>query len=637
VVGRRRAPRAALARATRRRGASASVAPVRPAAGRCARAVKPRRAARRRAPRGAVDSRPWVAALGAVAAVLAALLAFDLARPDHESAAGARIVAEWDAGKVRGLRIERPDRVAVILERAGLDARPADAPARDTGSASGSPAAAAAGAAAASRPRADATGEHWVLRLPGAHEARVPADPSAVRDLLGTIELLSAIRRDDGAIGTARLTLVIEREAAPPIRLLIAGTPGPTDRVWLARSGRAGRFLVDGYAARAVDLDADALRDHRPFRGRTTGATRVELGPGAAPTALSGPPWRVELPGGAARADPAAVQDLLDQLDRLRIDQFASQPAQPPTRLLALDARAGRSELSRRGTCAGGASLVDTPAGLGCARLPATLIDASSDPRRLIDRRLIGVSVDDVTALHLGRGGRTIDVQRAASPDALREWLTRWRGAAEGPLVPTAADAAPVATVELELAGGARERLTISRAGGGRLAARRDGEPVALLLHPWADAHLDPAPYRFRSLDLLSYEPSSLRAATARRAGRVFEAIDRGDTMEEWRTQATGAAVPLPAVEALRQAVGFLRAERFAAPEARAVHGLSPPRRTVELVFDPPPGAADPLRHILVIGAPTSGGCFARLDSDPVVFELSAARCAAVLGPWATR
>ncbi|HKE19493.1 MAG TPA: hypothetical protein VKB80_31665 [Kofleriaceae bacterium] len=466
----------------------------------------------------------------------------------------------------------------------------------------------------------------------------MPADPSAVRDLLGTIELLSAIRRDDGDIGAARLTLVIEREAAPPIRLLIAArAPGPTDRVWLARADRAGRFLVDGYAARALDLDADALRDHRPFRGRTAGASRFELGPGDAPTVLSGPPWRVELPGGAARADPAAVQDLLDQLDRLRIDQFVSQPAQPPTRLLALDARVGRSELSRRGSCTGGASLVDTPAGFGCARLPATLIDASSDPRRLIDRRLVGASVGDVIALHLGRGGRTIDVQRASSRDALRDWLERWRGAAEGPLVPAPDDAPPVATVELELEGGARERVTVSRAAGGRLAARRDGEPVALLLHPWADPHLDPAAYHFRSLDLLSYEPSSLRAATARRAGRVVEAIERGDTMEEWRSPSTGAAVPLPAVEALRQAVGFLRAERFAAPEAREVHGLSPPRRTVELVFDPPPGAADPLRHILQIGAPTSGGCFARLDSDPVVFEVSAARCAAVLGPWNAR
>ena len=278
-------------------------------------------------------------------------------------------------------------------------------------------------------------------------------------------------------------------------------------------------------------------------------------------------------------------------------------------------------------------SLIDTPAGAACARLPAALTDAVADPQRLIDRMLVGAPVDRIARLRLERGGRAVDVDRTAAPDALREWLARWRDAAAGPIVSAGGLPPPVATILLELDGGARERVTVSRAGDGRLAARREGEPVALLLHPWADEHLDPEPYRFRSLDLLSYEPSALRSATARRSGQAIESLERGETLEEWR-DAAGVAVPLAAVEALRQAAGFLRAERFAAARARPLHGLSPPRRTVELLFDPPPGESRPLQHTLAIGGRSPGGCYARLDTDPVVFELAAPRCAAFLGPW---
>jgi Domain of unknown function (DUF4340) len=567
---------------------------------------------------GIMDSPRWVVALALAAMALAALLVIDLVSSREAPTAGARIVPEWDARAIRAVRIERDGAPPVRIERlrpsaAGAGTEKASGSGSETGTGSGA---------------------GWGIRIPGRREP-VPADPGAVRDLLGTIEILSAIRRDEAALGAPALTLVIERDGAAPIRLLVGGAaPGPTDRVWLARADRSGRFLVDGYAVRALDVDLDDLREHRPFRGRTAAATRIELGPSGGATALSGPPWRVELPGGRAAADPRAVSELLEQLDHLRVDRYLRPPAGAPTRLIAVEARAGRTELAQRGPCPGGAALIDTPAGSGCARLPPALHEPVRDPERLVDRRLVATSIEDVTAIRLERGGRDIAVSRADAPDALRGWLARWRDAAAGPLEPAARLSAPLAAVDIEVEGGARERLTVSRTGDGRLAARRDGEPVALVLHDWADSHLDPSPHRFRPLDLLAVEPSALRAATARRSGRVIEAIERGQTLEEWRA-ASGAAVPLTAVEPLRQAVGFLRAESFSAPAARPVHGLSPPRRTVELVFDPPPGADKPLRHTIEIGAPAGqNACYARLDRDPTVFELAASRCAALLGPW---
>ncbi|HYU15417.1 MAG TPA: hypothetical protein VEL05_05080, partial [Candidatus Acidoferrum sp.] len=319
-----------------------------------------------------------------------------------------------------------------------------------------------------------------------------------------------------------------------------------------------------------------------------------------------------------------------------------------PAARIAVEARGGRSEIAYRGTCPGGAPLVDTPVGRGClppAYAPAGL---AADPARWVDRRLVGAPIDSVLRVRLERGGRTIAVERAADPDVLRAWLHRWRDAAAGPLVPADRLSPPLATVALDTDGGGREHLMIGRTPEGALGARRDGEPVALLLQPWADAHLEPAPHRFHSLDLLSHDPTALRGATARRGERVLEAIERGDTLEEWRAVAPARAqVAAAAVESLRQAVGFLRAETFAAERAQPRHGLSPPRRTIELQFDPAP-AADPGQaqgparpepparpHTIEIGAAIAGGaCYARLDRDPAVFELSAARCTALLGPW---
>ncbi len=132
--------------------------------------------------------------------------------------------------------------------------------------------------------------------------------------------------------------------------------------------------------------------------------------------------------------------------------------------------------------------------------------------------------------------------------------------------------------------------------------------------------------------------PTALRAATARRSRVTLESIERGDTLEEWRAVAPPDSRPRPAaLESLREAVGFLRAERFESARARTADGLSPPRRIVDLVFDPAPGESDPLRHTIEIGAASAAGCRARLDRDPAVFELGAERCAALLGPWTDR
>ena len=373
--------------------------------------------------------------------------------------------------------------------------------------------------------------------------------------------------------------------------------------------------------------------------------TRVEVASGGRAAILTGPPWRVELAGGSARAAPGRVAELLERAARLRLASFEpiGGGAAPAVRLSFTGPR-GRAAIDLLGPCPGrpAMALADTPIGRGC--LPG-LDDGETlaDPDAWVDRDLLGAPVDRISRLRLERGGAAVDVERADRPDVLREWLSAWREAAAGPVValeaasPGSPAAAPLAAIELTVDGGASQRLTVRRAGGALVAGRGD-EPVGLVLRPEAADLLDPAPHRFRPLDLVAREPSALGAALARRGKRVLESIERGDTLEEWRALAPAGAAASPAAASLAPAVGFLRAERFLAARAAPAHGLSPPRRAVELVFDPEPGAAAPERHVIELGASLSGGgCAARLDGDPAVFALSPARCAALLGPWTRR
>ncbi|HLU67236.1 MAG TPA: DUF4340 domain-containing protein [Kofleriaceae bacterium] len=537
-----------------------------------------------------MDSRRWLAALGALAVALAVILAVDLAR-DRGPAAGGRIVPELDPDAVTALRLERAGGAPIALER---------------------------------------DGDGWRLVAPVA----APADPAAVADLLGAIEILASRRLDGGRVDPVALRVRLDRPGGPVE--LAFGEAGATDRAWVAIAGRPGRALVDGYLVRDLAVGPDDVRDRRPLRALAGQVTSLEIAAGDRSVALTGPPWRV----GQVRADPAAAERLVAGLVGLRLERFVDPaPAAAPgaLRVVASGPR-GRAAITFHGPCPAGRGVLTTSsAGAGCA--PAAERErfdrALGDPEALYDRRPVAAAPAQVTRARLSAGDRSVEVERADAPEALRTWLEELRAAATGEVVP-AAGLAATGSIEIELEGGGRELVHIARAPGGALVARRDGEPVALVLRPEAAELVEPAPHRFRSLDLLTFDPSALRAATARRGARAVEAVERGELLEDWRAAAPAGAELLPdAVDRLRQEAGYLRASRVVAGRAGPGHGLAPPRRAVDLVFDPPPGGGQPVRRTVEIGAARPGGaCLARLDGDPVVFELPAGRCAALLGPW---
>ena len=102
------------------------------------------------------------------------------------------------------------------------------------------------------------------------------------------------------------------------------------------------------------------------------------------------------------------------------------------------------------------------------------------------------------------------------------------------------------------------------------------------------------------------------------------------------------APVTAPANEAvaatLAKRLAHLEAVRFVRRGPIPSDGLAAPRYVVEIAFEgggaqrPADGAAR-VTHRLVVGAPTDGGAFAQLDTDPAVFVVSKDLVAALREP----
>jgi hypothetical protein len=387
----------------------------------------------------------------------------------------------------------------------------------------------------------------------------------------------------------------------------------------------------------------EALRDRRvlasdgPFDrieiASTAGADPVEL-------RVQGSAWLLD----RVRADPDRVSALLERLARLRVGRFLPERAAPGEELrVALHSPEGTAELGFGGPCPGGPGQVElrSQAGHGCVAAAERTVfeDILAAPETLRDRRLVPVAIDEVTRVRLIAGDLEQTADRAGQAQALRDWLRQFRDLPTGELVP-ADRLTPLGAVEIEAGDEEHlERVEIARTGSGRIVARRPDEPVALALGRGALELVTPGPHRFRSLDLLAYDPTALQRATARRGAVAAEAIERGELLEEWTARVPpGAAVDPSAIERLVDAASNLRAQRADSPRAEPRHRLTPPRRTIDLVFDPPPGSAPDapaVRHTIELGAATEpGGCFARLAGDPVVFELAAQACAALTATW---
>ncbi len=482
-------------------------------------------------------------------------------------------------------------------------------------------------------------------------------DQAAITDLLGTVEVLtyrrSSRRRAEHGLDTPRVRLTVELGHASVV-LALGARMDAIDRVWLGRSGDSKAYLIDGYAARALDRTAAELRSRRVFFAQPHEVTGIELHRGAASLVLSGAPLSVHRDGpGTVRMAAASSARLLALLDGLVLRFVASSAAVPDTalgdrlRIRVIGSHPARM-LAELGPCPNtqGQRLVDTTAGRGCVS-EADLVEISAyagDPAATYDRTLVGAEPVETVTISAGTervelaasgGGWRFVGGREASADSVRTMLRALDGPHGSPVEISASDMRTmVRRVVIGARGDTREVQIFETSRG--VIARRAAEPVGFVVDPAIVAAVSPIALAYRSRELLSLEPSSLVEAIARTGTRVRQHVVRGALLEDWTARRpSGAKVALSAVRALGQRVARLRAVRFVAALSVPLHGLRPSGLVVELQFEPGlAGGPARIAHRIALGGRTKRGCYATLDSDRVVFELDRDTCAALTSSW---
>ncbi len=460
-----------------------------------------------------------------------------------------------------------------------------------------------------------------------------PADPGALRDLLGTLELLSARRRvpsaDAAARGLDAPRLTVGIDAA---RLRFGRVVPGLGQVW-ATLGEGEDLLLDAHALRALELGRDDLRRRAPFTFAPTDVARIVVGP----VALRGSPLCVELPGGCARAHRDRVAGLLGELIDLELSSFLDAP---PAGEPELSVTVGDETLAIHGVCAGaaGARAVTSPAGPGCvaAEAAARLLAQPRDPLAWVATRALTLSPAAIDRVELGgvvlerRGGTWSRGEEPVSAEAVRELLGELAELRGTPERAAPVSTRPAGASEVRVRAGDLEEI-LWLAGDDHVV--RPGEPVFLRVPEAARLIFARDPALLADRRVLAFDPHALVRITAT---PPLEIAERGATGESWTVVAPLAIdADHEVVMALRDAAATLTAQRIVASRPLPAHGFPGRRLTFETAATP---GAEAATQVLELGAPTAdGGCHARRGEAPAVYAISGRACAALRAHLPTR
>lgn len=452
----------------------------------------------------------------------------------------------------------------------------------------------------------------WQLRAP----IEGPANPDAVRALLGALELLESRRAAERELEHERGRVRLTWPDGGASELIVGGPAAGGALAWVGRAGESAIHAVDAHGAGELLAELEALRGRQPFaRLGAVRAIEVELGAGASGRLELAPP-RLILAGGAVPADDAAARQLAAAARTLAIARFAAEPAAPgPRARIAVTGSDGAASIEVDGACGGGQLHVESELGAGC--VPGAELEAlqaiATAPAALLDRQLAPSGA--LERVELSRGSERLSLELGPEQqDAARRWADELAATLGGEVAP-APGGEPIASARLT-GGGETRRLALFR-DGERLLLRRGDEPVAFVAGADALELLSPAPDRFRDLTLLRAERTWIRELAWRRDGQLVARWRRGELLEDWR-DAAGEPVDAARVERAAAALAPLRA---------ASAGAEPPgERALDLEIE----LADPLG-----GEPQRrrfrlAGCAIQPAGDTVWYQLDAQRCRAL-------
>jgi Domain of unknown function (DUF4340) len=497
----------------------------------------------------------------------------------------------------------------------------------------------------------------------GADELRITkpwperADIATAQKLLTALELASALRPADDVepsqAGLADGALSIRVEGRrEPLQLWLGGpAPAPSGARYarVEADGVSRTFVVSQGVASELDVPFEQFRETRLLEyGRSqlakiaivgeAGRIELEQREHGAFFVRSGDAWRL--------ANRDATDAILTALSRLTSEQLV-EPEQARA-LLGKDGREVRLELFDRAaapvtlrfgvTCPAAAEqalVLREQDGRGprSGCIPSDVAAAFAvRPEDLRLARAFAARVDEVEELRITRGDEKLDLARKDQAFVLRggansvvpldagneriSSILRARG------TPSDEAFAPAGEVVVQLSGAdeathREERVSVGkRRPGGGVCLKRAADGVILCVDAETAGAFEPDRALLRSLSVLRFAASELVGLSSEVAGATQRIARRDDGSYEL-TEPRGYVHDGALVTNLVQTLGALEASRWVAASEEPRFGFASPR--LRLVFEL---AGAPGPRELLVGAPTQGGFFAKLASEPGVFVL---------------
>jgi hypothetical protein len=490
------------------------------------------------------------------------------------------------------------------------------------------------------------------------------ADVASVNQLLGSLELASALRPADGVsaeqAGTRAPALQIQLEMPGKHARIALGGPAPAPAgaryAEVETGGVTKLFVVSQGVASELLVPFDKFRETRLLDyGRNDfakltfeqGNTKLELEQRAHAACF------FQGKSGSEQCSREVAERIFTALSRLSTEVFVEP--EPARAALGQDAVRLRLELVDKT-----AAPITLSFGSTCPKAPEQALvlreQAGSQPRagcippdvvaalRVTPDELelagpFAARTDEVEELRISQGGQKLELARKDKAFVLRapssaevpldagnqriSAILSARGERQSGAPLSALNLEPPAgDVTIQIAGGdeashRQERVLVGRARhDDSVCLQRDADHVVLCVDAQTARAFAPDATLLKGLNVLSFAPSELSSFSVSAAGleeRVRRLDDGSYELEEPKGFLHDGSLVADAVQTL----GALQAARWvSATGDEPSFGLASPRLRVSVRLS----AGGPRE--LVVGAPTEGGYFARVSPDPGVFVL---------------
>jgi Domain of unknown function (DUF4340) len=505
------------------------------------------------------------------------------------------------------------------------------------------------------------------------------ADIASVNQLLGSLDLASALRAADGVsteqAGLDASALQIRLEMAGKVQTVTLGGPAPSPAgaryAEVKAGGTSKRYVVSQGVAAELSVSFDKFREPRLLEYGRSEISRISLGRGMAHIELtlgeSGTFFTL-VNGDHELARHAATDRLLSALSRLATEQFveveqAREVLSHDADLIGLtlvDKAIAPVGLSFAAACPKDPSQAlvlleqaGRPARAGCvAREIEAALHVSFDELRVTAP--FAARPDEIEELRVVRGSQKLELARKDKAFVLRapgnsevpldagneriSAITEARG--DRPEPASLAELGlepPAGEISIQIAGAdeASHRSEKALVGkprrDGSVCIKRTADGVVLCFSAQTAHVFEPDATLLKGLTLFSFAPSELSSFSIDAPG-LHEAVQRHDDGTYDLTEPKGFVHDGSQVADVVQTLGTLQAAHWVAAADAPSLGLAAPRLRVSITL----GANAGTRELLV-GAATPGGYFARVSSDPGVFVLARSVFAELSAPLIDR